>query len=77
MGIDRSGQPQQAVDRVAEAIVREQDAGDRLDLAAYFDSVRHDSCSRRWRAGSRTREILHLLKLMLKASGSAGFLRAG
>ena len=28
--------------RVAEAIVREQDAGDRLDLAAYFDSVRHD-----------------------------------
>ena len=42
MAIDRSGQRMQAVDRVAEAIVRNKTRVIDVDLAAYFDSVRHD-----------------------------------
>ena len=34
-------------------------------------------CSRRWRAGCNDGEILHLLKLMLKASGKRGVPQGG
>jgi RNA-directed DNA polymerase len=34
-------------------------------------------CSGRWRAGSQDSEILHLLKLMLKASGKRGVPQGG
>ena len=40
--IDRSGPRTQAVDRVAEAIVRNKTRVIDVDLRAYFDNVRHD-----------------------------------
>jgi RNA-directed DNA polymerase len=45
---------QQAVDRVAEAIVRNKTRVIDVDLAAYFDSVRHDLLLARWPVGCRT-----------------------
>ena len=48
-----------------------------VDLAAYFDTVRHDlllgQVARRVQDG----EILHLLKLMCKASGKRGVPQGG
>jgi RNA-directed DNA polymerase len=67
----------QAVDRVAEAIVRTKTRVIDLDLAAYFDSVRHDLLLAKVARRVQDSEILHVLKLMLKASGKRGCLRAG
>ena len=63
---------QQAVDRVAEAIVRNKTRVIDVDLAAYFDSVRHDLLLAKIARRVNDRDILHLLKLMLKASGKRG-----
>jgi RNA-directed DNA polymerase len=63
---------QQAVDRVAEAIVRNKTRVIDVDLAAYFDSVRHDLLLAKVARRVNDRDILHLLKLMLKASGKRG-----
>jgi len=67
----------QAIARVAQAIVRNKTRILDLDLAAYFDSVRHDlllaKVARRVRDGG----ILHLLKLMLKAAGKRGVPQGG
>src|SRR6267143_2086403 len=60
---------QQAVDRVAEAIVRNKTRVIDVDLAAYFDSVRHDLLLAKVARRIQDGEILHLLKRMLKASG--------
>src|SRR5437870_1358232 len=68
---------QQAVDRVAEAIVRNKTRVIDVDLAAYFDSVRHDVLLAKVARRVRDREILHLLKLMLKASGKRGVPQGG
>ena len=68
---------QQAVDRVAEAIVRNKTRAIDLDLAAYFDSVRHDRLLAKVARRVQDREILHLLKLMLKASGKRGVPQGG
>ena len=58
---------QQAVDRVAEAIVRNKTRVIDVDLAAYFDSVRHDLLLAKVARRVQDGEVLHLLKLMLKA----------
>jgi RNA-directed DNA polymerase len=63
---------QQAVDRVAEAIVRNKTRGIDVDLTAYFDSVRHDRLLAKVARRVNDRDILHLLKLMLKAAGKRG-----
>src|SRR5256712_6043140 len=63
---------QQAVDRVAEAIVQNKTRVIDVDLAAYFDSVRHDLLLAKVARRVNDRDILHLLKLMLKASGKRG-----
>jgi RNA-directed DNA polymerase len=68
---------QQAVDRVAEAIVRNKTRGIDVDLAAYFDSVRHDLLLAKVARRVSDREILHLLKLILKASGTRGVPQGG
>jgi RNA-directed DNA polymerase len=68
---------QQAVDQVAEAIVRNKTRVIDLDLAAYFDSVRHDLLLAKVARRVNDREILHLLKLMLKASGKRGVPQGG
>src|SRR5260370_12121533 len=68
---------QQAVDRVAEAIVRNKTRVIDVDLAAYFDSVRHDLLLAKVARRVHDREILHLVKLMLKASGKRGVPQGG
>jgi RNA-directed DNA polymerase len=68
---------QQAVDRVAEAIVRNKTRVIDVDLAAYFDSVRHDLLFAKVARRVNDRDILHLLKLMLKASGKRGVPQGG
>jgi RNA-directed DNA polymerase len=67
----------QAVDRVAEAIVRNKTRAIDLDLAAYFDSVRHALLLAKVARRVQDCEILHLLKLMLKASGKRGVPQGG
>src|SRR5213593_2008610 len=68
---------QQAVDRVAEAIVGNKTRVIDLDLAAYFDSVRHDLLLAKVARRVQDGEVLHLLKLMLKASGKRGVPQGG
>jgi RNA-directed DNA polymerase len=68
---------QQAVDRVAEAIVRNKTRVIDVDLAAYFDSVRHDLLLAKVARRVNDRDILHLLKLMLKAAGKRGVPQGG
>jgi RNA-directed DNA polymerase len=68
---------QQAVDRVAEAIVRHKTRVIDVDLAAYFDSVRHDLLLAKVARRVNDRDILHLVKLMLKASGKRGVPQGG
>jgi RNA-directed DNA polymerase len=68
---------QQAVDRVAEAIVRNKTRVIDVDLAAYFDSVRHDRLLAKIARRVNDRDLLHLLKLMLKASGKRGVPQGG
>ncbi len=68
---------QQAVDRVAEAIVRNKTRVIDVDLAAYFDSVRHDLLLARIARRVNDPDILHLLKRMLKASGKRGVPQGG
>jgi RNA-directed DNA polymerase len=68
---------QQAVDRVAEAIVRNKTRVIDVDLASYFDSVRHDLLLAKVARRVNDRDILHLLKLMLKASGKRGVPQGG
>ena len=48
-----------------------------VDLAAYFDSVRHDLLLAKVARRVNDRDILHLLKLMLKASGKRGVPQGG
>ena len=68
---------QQAVDRVAEAIVRNKTRVIDVDLAAYFDSVRQDLLLAKVARRVNDRDILHLLKRMLKASGKRGVPQGG
>jgi RNA-directed DNA polymerase len=68
---------QQAVDRVAEAIVRNKTRVIDVDLAAYFDSVRHDLLLGKVARRVNDRDVLHLLKLMLKAAGKRGVPQGG
>lgn len=68
---------QAAVARVAEAIVHNKTRVIDRDLAAYFDTVRHDLLLGRVACRVQDAEILHLLKLMLKAAGKRGVPQGG
>lgn len=67
----------EAVQRVATAIVQAKTLVVDLDLRAYFDTVRHhlllDKVARR----INDRDVMHLLKLMLTASGKQGVPQGG
>jgi RNA-directed DNA polymerase len=66
-----------AVARVAEAITKNKTRVIDLDLAAYFDSVRHDLLLGKVARRVQDGEILRLLKRMLKASGQRGVPQGG
>ena len=67
----------EAVARVAKAIVTGKTRVIDVDLAAYFDTVRHDLLLGKVARRVQDAEILHLLKLMLKASGKRGVPQGG
>ena len=67
----------EAVARVDKAIGQGKTQVIDLDLAAYFDTVRHDLLLGKVARRVQDGEILHLLKLMLKASGTRGVPQGG
>jgi len=68
---------QEAVQRVAEAIVKHKTRVIDIDLRAYFDNVRHDLLLAKVARRVSDAEVLHLLKMMLKASGAKGVPQGG
>ncbi len=67
----------QAAARVAKAIASGKTRVIDVDLAAYFDTVRHDLLLGKVARRVQDGEILHLLKLMLKVSGRRGVPQGG
>ena len=70
-------QAQEAVERVREAISAGKTQGIDVDLAAYLDSVRQDRLLGKVARRIEDAEILHVLKLMLRASGKRGVPQGG
>src|ERR1700750_930533 len=66
-----------AIKRVAEAIVQRKTRVLDFDLRAYFDNVRHDRLLEKVAQRVDDKDIMHLLKLMLKASGKKGVPQGG
>jgi RNA-directed DNA polymerase len=66
-----------AVARVEQGIVHGKTRVIDVDLAAYFDTVRHDLLLGKVARRVQDGEILHLLKVMLKASGKRGVPQGG
>jgi RNA-directed DNA polymerase len=66
-----------AIRRVAEGIVREKTRIIDIDLRAYFDNVRHDLLLAKVAQRVNDVEVLHLLRLMLKATGKRGVPQGG
>lgn len=67
----------QAVARVSKAIVEGKTRVIDMDLAAYFDTVRHDLLLGRVARRVQDVAILRLLKMMLRASGRRGVPQGG
>src|SRR2546425_11640011 len=67
----------EAVNRVAQAIVRNKTRVIDVDLAAFFDTVRQDLLLGKVARRVRDGEILHLVKRMRKASGKRGVPQGG
>src|SRR5437588_2973370 len=66
-----------AIKRVAEAIVQRKTRVFDFDLRAYFDNVRHDRLLEKVAQRVDDADIMHLLKVMLKASGKKGVPQGG
>jgi RNA-directed DNA polymerase len=66
-----------AIDRVAEAIVKNKTRVIDLDLRAYFDNVRHDILLRKVAERVDDDKVMRLLKLILKAGGKRGVPQGG
>jgi len=69
--------PREAVRRVAEAILQGKTHVIALDLKAYFDQVRHHIVLEKVAQGVRDDDVMHLLKMILKASGTRGVPQGG
>jgi len=66
-----------AIDRVAEAVVKNKTRVIDLDLKAYFDNVRHDILLKKVAERVNDDKVMQLLKLILKASGKRGVPQGG
>src|SRR3979490_3297714 len=66
-----------AVDRVARAIVQQKTRIIDIDLRSYFDNVRHDRLLAQVARRVDDVDVLHLLKIMLKANGKQGVPQGG
>jgi len=66
-----------AIDRVAEAVVKNKTRVIDLDLRAYFDNVRHDILLKKVAERVNDDKVMRLLKLILKAGGKRGVPQGG
>jgi RNA-directed DNA polymerase len=66
-----------AVNRVADAIFRQKTRIIDIDLRSYFDNVRHDRLLAKVAQRVDDAEVMHLLKIMLKANGKRGVPQGG
>ena len=66
-----------AIKRVTEAIVQRKTRVLDIDLRAYFDNIRHDRLLEKVAQRINDADIMHLLKIMLKASGKKGVPQGG
>ena len=69
--------PQAAVGRVAEAVVKNKTRVIDLDLRAYFDNIRHDILLRKVAERVNDDQVMRLLRLILKAGGKRGVPQGG
>ena len=67
----------QAVHRVAEAIAKAKTRVIDFDLRAYFDNVKHHLVLKKVARRIQDGDVLHLLKLILKATGKQGVPQGG
>ena len=67
----------QAINRVAQAIVESKTRIIDIDLRAYFDNVQHFLLLEKVARRVQDDEIMHLLKMMLKATGEKGVPQGG
>ena len=67
----------EAVARVARAIVEEKTRIIDLDLASYFDNVQHSLLLEKVARRIRDDAVMHLLKMILKATGKKGVPQGG
>lgn len=67
----------QAVHRVAQAIVESKTRIIDIDLRAYFDNVQHYLLLEKVARRVQDDEVMHLLKMMLKATGEKGVPQGG
>ncbi|WIW50158.2 group II intron reverse transcriptase/maturase (plasmid) [Bradyrhizobium sp. 62B] len=67
----------EAIKRVAKAIAERKTRVLDLDLRAYFDNVRHDRILEKVALRVDDGDVMHLLRLMLKASGKKGVPQGG
>jgi len=67
----------EAVDRVAQAISGGKTRIIDLDLRAYFDNVKHHILLAKLAKRIEDRDVMHLLKLILRASGTKGVPQGG
>ena len=66
-----------AIDRVAEAVVKNKTRVIDVDLKAYFDNVRHDILLKKVAERVNDDKVMRLLKLILKAGGKRGVPQGG
>ena len=69
--------PQQAVQRVSEAILEGKTFVIDLDLAAYFDTVRHHIVLQKVATRVNDDDVMRLLKMILTATGKRGVPQGG
>ena len=67
----------EAIDRVAKAILQRKTRVIDLDLKSYFDNVRHDRLLAKVAKRIDDDDVMHLLKIMLKANGRCGVPQGG
>jgi len=65
------------MNRVAQAIVESKTRITDMDLRAYFDNVQHSLRLEKVARRVREDEVMHLLKMMRKATGDKGVPQGG
>src|SRR6202022_1336238 len=68
---------QEAVERVAQAIVQHKTRVFDIDLRAYFDNIRHSTLLEKVARRVQDDEVMHLLRMMLKTTGEKGVPKGG